>query len=117
MASFEKDDAAQALEILAGSAATPREALDAYPSEPNHDDHDEDAESDSPIINIFVRLDGEEPLVKMTNFSRPKIERIYTKIFDVLKKSWNTGRGRKTTYKAKDVFFIAISTLKCGSHS
>ena len=52
----------------------------------------------------------------MTNFSRHKFEPIYTKIFDVAIKSWNTGRERKTTYKSKYVFFIALSTLKCESH-
>ena len=54
-------------------------------------------------------------MLKMNNFSRPEFERIYNKVFDVVTKSWNTGRGRKTAYKAKDVFFMALSTLQCGS--
>lgn len=59
---------------------------------------------------------GGEALLKMTNFSRPGFDRIYNKISDLVTKSWNTGRGRKTAYKAKDVFLTALSTLKCGSH-
>ena len=116
MASLTKDDEAKALELLTDTAAMRREALKAYPSEPIHQNHDEDTESDSPIIDFFVELDGQEALLKMTKFSRPEFDRIYKKISDVVTKSWNTGRGRKTVYKAKDVFFMAYPTMKCGSH-
>ena len=87
MGSLTKDDAAKALELLTDAAAARREALNAYPSEPIHDDHDKDAQSDYPIIDIFVGLDAKEALLKMTNVSRPEFERIYNKMFDVVTKS------------------------------
>lgn len=68
MASLSKDDAAKALEILADAAATRREALETYPSEPIHENHDEDTESDSPIIDVFVELDGGRSTVKDDQF-------------------------------------------------
>ena len=52
----------------------------------------------------------------MTNFSRPEFDRIYNKISDVVTKFWSTGRGRKTVFKVKDVFFMALYTLKGGRH-
>ena len=50
----------------------------------------------------------------MINFTRPEFERIYSKITEFVTMNWNVGRGRKTPHKAKDVFFMMLSTLKTG---
>ena len=73
MTSFTKEDAAKALELLADAAALRHDALDAFPTAPIHPDHDEESDSDCPIIDIFVGIGGEEALLKMTNFKRPGI--------------------------------------------
>ena len=59
---------------------------------------------------------GEEALLKMTNFTQPEFERIYSKITKFVTMNWNVGRGRKTPHNAKDVFFMMLSTLKTGGH-
>ena len=76
MTSFTKEDAAKALELLADTAALQHDALDAFPTAIIHPDHDEESDSDLPIIDIFVGLGGEQALLKMNNFTRPEFERI-----------------------------------------
>ena len=117
MTSFTKDDAAKALELLADTAALRHDALNAFPTAPIHPDHDEESDSDCPIIDIFVGIGGEEALLKMTNFTRPEFERIYGKITEFVTMNWKVGRGRTTPHKAKDKFFMMLSTLKRGGHS
>ena len=116
MATFTKDNAATALELLCDAAELRLQAVDAFPTAPIHRDGDEINDSESPILDSFVALDGEQAMTKMTNFSRQIFDRIYTKISTCVTNSWNTGRGRKTSYRAKDVFFMTLSTLKTGGH-
>ena len=116
MATFTKNNAAAALELLSDAAAHRRQALDAFPTAPIHPDEDETNDSNSLILDTFVALDGEQAMLKKKNFSRKELERIYTKIYDCVSNSSNTGRGRKTSYHAKDVFFMTLSTLKTGGY-
>ena len=116
MATFTKDNAATALELLCDAAALRQQALDVFPIAPIPRDEDEMNDSDSPILDTFVAIDGEQAMIKMTNFSRQEFDRIYTKTSNCVTNSWNTGRGRKTSYRAKDVLFMTLSTLKTGGH-
>ena len=49
MATFTKDNAATALELLSDAGALRQQALDALPTAPIHPDEDEVNEQDSPI--------------------------------------------------------------------
>ena len=55
-------------------------------------------------------------MIKTTNFSRQEILRIYAKISNCVTNSWNTGRRRKKSYQAEEVFFMTLSTLKTGKN-
>ena len=64
------------------------------------------------IYYTFIALEGQKSILKMDNFTRPEFERIHSTINDIVTKSENTGKGRKTSRKAKDDFFMTVSTLK-----
>ena len=65
-ASLTTDNAAKAFELLGDAYTTRLEALEAYLSEPIHENHDQVPESDSPIIDVFVKLDEHKALLEMT---------------------------------------------------
>ena len=108
MATLTKDKAVTAPKLLCNAAAHRQHALDAFPTAPIHRDEDELNDSESSILDTFVALDGEQAMIKMTKFSRQEFQRIYTKISNFVTNSWHTGRGRETSYRAKDVIFMKL---------
>ena len=109
-----KKDAAAALELLADQAEIRRQRLEAFPTQPIHLNEDDQNDSDSPIMDVFVETGGENAILKMTNFSRREFDRIWGYLENHISTNWNTGRGRKTAFGGKDVLFMLLTSLKHG---
>ena len=57
---------------------------------------------------------GNAGLVTVTNFTGLELNEFWSKISDLVLRKWNVGRGRKVSYKAKDVLMMILSVLKRG---
>ncbi|KAG6609033.1 succinyl-CoA:3-ketoacid coenzyme A transferase [Phytophthora cinnamomi] len=80
------------------------------------DDTDDDGDSPSPVYDSYLNSDVES-IHTMTNFVPLEFERLrgWGLVCDHLTMNWNTGRGRKSAYSAKDVLFMTLTVLKnCG---
>ena len=48
----------------------------------------------------------------MTNFSRIEFDRVGNTVQDYVLINWKVGRGRKSKFYGKDVFFMLLTPLK-----
>lgn len=64
---------AAGIELLLDSSMQRNQELSGYALKPLHELSDEDADSESPIIDEFRIADGPGTFVKMTNFSEAEI--------------------------------------------
>eukprot|EP00171_Calliarthron_tuberculosum_P021823 IDg21823t1 len=77
-------------------------------------DSDDDADLESPVFDSFYNADGNEGVLKMTNFTAAEFRVLYGKLHSHLATRWNVGRGRKCAQKPMDVFFMTLTVLKHG---
>ena len=63
-----KDDSAAALELLADQEENRQQHLEAFPTQPVHQEEDEHNDSECTIMDIFMETGGEEAILNMTNF-------------------------------------------------
>ena len=107
-----KDDAARALDLLTDSALRRRQALAAFPTAPLQSQEDEENDSESPILDSFVQRGGEEAIFSKTNFSRIEFDRVRNTVQEYVLINWNVGRGRKSGFYGKEVFFYATHVIE-----
>ena len=88
--------------------------LSEYAFQPIHGESDEDAGSESPIVDGFRSADGPSPFLKMTNFSEKEFDTIWTPLNENVKTRWNVGAGRKSPFKSNDIFFMLLKMMKHG---
>ena len=69
---------------------------------------------DSPLMEQFYLLEGQQGLLTLTNFTSQEIDELWNTIEDHVQAHWNIGRGYKHPQKPKDVFLMALSVLKQG---
>jgi hypothetical protein len=72
----------------------------------------EQTDSDSPIIDEFIELAGEESIQTMTNFKYDEFLILYAVVQKDMVVEWITGHEKKTTTKPKDAFFMSLTVLK-----
>lgn len=65
-------------------------------------------------MDQFVQSSGSDGILKMSNFTPNELKYVFRRIEEVVRREKNTGRGRRTPYNWKDVFFIMLLTLKHG---
>lgn len=75
---------------------------------------DDEADLESPIFDSFYEADGNEGILKMTNFTANEFRVLYGKLHNYIVTNWNVGRGRKCTQKPMDVLFMTLTVLKHG---
>ncbi|GMF23168.1 unnamed protein product [Phytophthora fragariaefolia] len=78
-----------------------------------HMARDDDVNSPTPIYHSYLDSDPES-VRTMTNFGPAEFERLWTLVCDHVVMNWNTGRGKKCSYSAKDVLFMLLTVLKNG---
>lgn len=91
--------------MLADAAINREQDLQEYSGAQILSDSDEENDSDSPIIDGFYSNGGSSTIMKMTNFDMSEFSSICNTFSEYIRENWNVGRGNKSTFKAKDVFF------------
>ena len=113
MANVSRTDAATSLRLLSEVSAARVPDLEQY----NDDDgltteSDDDANSESPILDQFYEEGGQDGIHQMTNFTTRELNNVYEILSDDLEYAWCSGRGKKSAYTCKDAFFMLLTTLK-----
>jgi len=75
---------------------------------------DDEADADCPIFDSFYESDGNEGIMQLTNLTSIEFRGLYHSLHDFISKTWNVGRGRKSSYKAMDVLLMTMAVLKHG---
>lgn len=91
-----------------------RELILERSSATRNDNAEQDDDRECPIFDQFYDEDGNEGLLKLTNFTAVELRHLYAKIQAHVSACWNVGRGRKSTFKPMDVFFMSLAVLKHG---
>ncbi len=73
--------------------------------------HDE-ADAESPIVDSFYNSGRSEAVVKMINFPPTEFRKLYDILHGIIVANWNSGRGRKVTFKPIDVLFMTLVVMK-----
>lgn len=72
---------------------------------------DEENDSESPIYDSFCNEGGSEAILKMTKFSAGEFDFVWNSIRKMVVQTWNIGRGKKFSFKLKDVLFMLLTVL------
>ncbi|KAG3107373.1 hypothetical protein PI124_g13314 [Phytophthora idaei] len=89
-----------------------REELDRYPVDVG--DNDTDVTSTCPILDGMYRDGGADVVLRLTNFSPRDPNVLWFSLRNHVVRCWNVGRGRRSTFAAKDVFFMLLVVMKYG---
>ncbi|KAG3090114.1 hypothetical protein PI124_g8513 [Phytophthora idaei] len=89
-----------------------REELDRYPVDVG--DNDTDVTSTCLILDEIYRGGGADAVLRLTNFSPRELNVLWFSLRNHVVRYWNVGRGRRSTFAAKDVFFMLLVVMKCG---
>ena len=109
-----RSHAATSLRLLSEAAASRQAALN------NHDDgglsteSENECDSESPIMDQFYAEGGSVAIHQMTNFSSREFDILFDMFRENAEPAWNGGRGKKSAFTAKDVFFMLVTLLKHG---
>jgi len=77
-------------------------------------DSDNDGDAECPFFESFYAEGGNQSIKTMCNLTAPEFRLLYNKMHDEIVENWNTGRGRRSPFKAMDVFFMLLTTMKHG---
>ncbi|ETV64396.1 hypothetical protein H257_18702 [Aphanomyces astaci] len=80
------------------------------------DEPDTDTDSIAPIYDAFLKAQGLEGILTMTNFSPSEFNILWADVRSHLFKHWNVGSGRKSEVTARDLLLMLLTSLKhCGA--
>ena len=103
------------LEFLTDIALARENELSRFESAAQLIEDCDEEDSDCPIYMSFYTAGGSEAIMKMTNFSARRFEKIYNNFHEFIVTNWNVGRGKKSNFRPKDVFFMMMTTFKYGT--
>ena len=95
MTSITPQDAAEALNILVGTALQRQTELRDYANVDAPAESDDEADSSSPIFDSFHTSGGSKAIGDMINFSPREFNALWFERPDHVTANWNVGRGRK----------------------
>ena len=110
-------DVAQAIHLLLDTFMRCNQELLEYSIPPMHEEPDEDAYSESSIIDAFRSEDGRSAFLRTRNFSEQYFSSTWTPLSEYEIPRFNVGRGRKSPIKSKGVFVMLLTMMKHGSKS
>ena len=79
---------------------------------PHINEEEEDEDSASPLIDLFVNDSGAGVFKALTPFTRNEFEGVWDDISLDFCSEYSNGRGRQPSTKPKDALFIVLSVLK-----
>ncbi|ETI31440.1 hypothetical protein F443_21591 [Phytophthora nicotianae P1569] len=100
------------LEILEDREEARLEELNRYSDEVGVNNTEQT--STCPIFDGIYRDGGAETVLRLTNFAPSEINTLWFSVRGHVHRYWNVGRGRRSTFAAKDVFFMLLVVMKCG---
>ena len=75
---------------------------------------DDEVDAESPIMDAFYNSDGSEGIMKIIKITPAEFRRLYSMMCNHIMRTWNVGRGQRSTYKLIDVLFMNLAVLKYG---
>lgn len=75
---------------------------------------DEEADSESPILDAFYNQNGNEAIMTLTGLTAPELRLLYSKLHPFIVTNWNIGRGRRSPQKPLDMLLMLLTVLKNG---
>ena len=107
--------AAKAMLTMAKQHKIDQEAkLPDYDATMDDDSSIEDPNEEAPLLAAVYLAQGNQGMLTMCNFTLPEFEELWALFSEYMQQNWNKGRGRKSPYTAKDVFFMLLTVLKQG---
>ena len=100
--------AAPDLRLFADAAATRKQEFAQYETAPIASQSDEDADSDSPILDSVLQQGGTARVHQMTNFTLSELSTIWVRLNQYVLENWNTGKGKRTAQTPRDCFFTLL---------
>ena len=76
----------------------------------------EDNDSDTPIFDQSYDRGDSAGIISMTNFTPDRLLEFWDSIREFEIKKYTRGRGRRSSIKPRDLFFITLCVLKHGGH-
>ena len=77
---------------------------------------DEELDGECPILDSFYFADGNQSIIQITNFSSKEFRGIWNRFRNHVIPNWNIVRGLKSSFKARDVFFMSLADSKHGDN-
>nr|CCA28065.1 AlNc14C1057G12745 [Albugo laibachii Nc14] len=109
---IDHDQILKAFQMLDQRTADRQEELRQFSAKAAVDEDDDS--TPSPIYDRFFNHGGAEAVRTMTNFSPREFNTILSTMAEHITKHWNVGRGKRSRFTAKDVFFMMLLVLKNG---
>lgn len=101
-----------ALRLLAEAEADRADDLSRYAKQAPDAESDDEADAESPILDSFVESGGPNSIHTLTNFSLVEFHEVYDRLRKHISDNYNVGRGKRSQFKGKDVFFMTMTVLK-----
>lgn len=73
---------------------------------------DDEADKECPILDNYYEADGNDGMVKMTNFTTNEFEDMYGYLHEYFTTHWDVGRGRGSSVKLMDSLFMLLTVLE-----
>jgi hypothetical protein len=77
---------------------------------------DQIVSSACPVLDGMYRDGGAEAIVRLTNFSPRGLNVLWMSVRGHVLRYWNVGRGKRSSFAAKDVFFYAVGRDEMWRH-
>lgn len=83
-----------ALTVLAETAANRQAELDAYTSDPDHNNSDVETDYRSPLFDSLYDSGGSDKILKRSNFNARDFNTVWRDMDPFLSSNYNVGRGK-----------------------
>lgn len=101
-----------ALKILANAEQNGKKQLQQYEEMPLLPSSNDKNDSYSSILDSFYTAQGNDAILKLTNFSYRQFYRLYSLFSDKVSAELNAGRAKKTEAMPKDLLFMMLALFK-----
>ena len=114
MAALTNKHVTTSLKLLADVAADQAAKYDELSDSISDTDSDDNYQFLTPIYDLFYGQGRSATIMQITNFSPGEFTTLWTTIIHLVQPQSLKGRARKSTYSAKDAFFMTLVVLKNG---
>lgn len=109
-----KDEAHYAFSLLA-EVATPREQeLQTFITQVSQENSEDKEDGGCSALDSFQHAEGLSAFFRNIIFTCRDFQKLRDKFLGYINSNCNTGRGRRSTFTAKDLFLVVLCILKHG---